>query len=253
MTFDARWYSLLHTGSENDEDYYVQAVQGTARVLELGCGFGRITLPIAKSGVSVVGVDNSPGMLALLAEKLGKLKSPLPGQVDTVLADMRALPFDTRFDRVLIPYNGLLCLLDDTAVSECLRGAATLLNPGGELHFDIYDVPSDYDEEAGGEGPGEFEFITAFSYRRKWVEVFERPLNHSDPKRLDVEYRYQWTDARGRERLITTYAIPQRCIYEEEIPYLLSRAGFEDVTITGDFGDGPVTDDTEQLTVRARL
>ena len=54
-------------------------------------------------------------------------------------------------------------------------------------------------------------------------------------------------------RVLTEYAIPQRCIYREEIPSLLQAAGFTTVSLLGDFRDEEITDDTDQIVVCARL
>src|SRR5713101_7138202 len=64
------------------------ASQARGRVLELGCGTGRVTVPLAKAGVRIVGVDRSAQMLAR-----GKGVRPL---FPAVRADIRWLPFRSR-------------------------------------------------------------------------------------------------------------------------------------------------------------
>ena len=46
------------------------ALEARGRVLELGCGTGRVTLPLARAGVPVVGVDRSSAMLGRLRARL---------------------------------------------------------------------------------------------------------------------------------------------------------------------------------------
>lgn len=262
MTFDAKWYNLLHTGFKTDVPYYVSAVAGADSVLELGCGSGRITLPIAKSGVSITGVDNSFSMLSFFEERMAKLEPEHRARIETVLSDMRGVRLCLCFDKVIIPYNGLLCLLDDDAVIECFRTVAKHLAPRGELIFDIYDVPEDfeaadeYDEDDGSDrdsdgGPA-FEFLTTIYDKDRAVQVFERSLPHPDSMRFDTEYRYRYVDDNGDSSILTQYAIKQRGLYKEDLPRLLAAADLEIVSITGDFLDVPLTDDTEQLVIRAR-
>src|SRR6476646_3848337 len=72
------------------------ALQAKGRVLELGCGTGRVTLPLAKAGVPIVGVDRSEPMLVRLRSRL---RSPATranfgvASLATVRSDIRALPF----------------------------------------------------------------------------------------------------------------------------------------------------------------
>src|SRR6476659_10721242 len=57
------------------------ASEAKGAVLELGCGTGRISLPLARAGVSLVGVDRSEPMLARAGRRLAKLtskKGPYP-------------------------------------------------------------------------------------------------------------------------------------------------------------------------------
>jgi SAM-dependent methyltransferase len=60
-------------------------------VLDLGCGTGRIAVPLAVLGYHVTGVDNGPGMIA-----------ELPDAVEGIVADASSLRLDRRFDAVLM-------------------------------------------------------------------------------------------------------------------------------------------------------
>lgn len=258
MTFDAKWYSLLHTGNESDVSFYLSAVAGAKTVLELGCGSGRITFPIAQSGVFITGVDNAPDMLSLLqAEKEG-LSDDAKERIETLLADMRTLSLNRRFDKVIIPYNGLLCMLTEADVRLALETAAGHLTPHGELIFDIYDVPSDAlddedDEEEDEATDDGYTYILSIETDKDPVHVFERSVPHADPRRFDAAYRYQREPNPQDVRVVTEYTIPQRCILKEEIPELLWTAGLQLTSMTGDFKDHPVDEDTLQLVIRARL
>ena len=69
----ARLFSLLHTGSPGDVDFYTAACRGAGSVLELGCGFGRLLAPLAQAGLQVTGVDSDPAMLQLARKNLATL------------------------------------------------------------------------------------------------------------------------------------------------------------------------------------
>ena len=68
MDYDAwaEWYDVFYaTAGTEDVDFYVKvAKRSGGPVLEIGCGTGRVSLPIAEAGIDIVGVDFSPAMLA---------------------------------------------------------------------------------------------------------------------------------------------------------------------------------------------
>src|SRR5947208_11094304 len=85
------------------------AADANGPVLELGCGTGRVTRPLAKAGVDIVGIDRSAPMLARAIAN-----SP-PRQLTNLLrlvrGDIRALPFfDRSFAMVIAPYGILQSL-----------------------------------------------------------------------------------------------------------------------------------------------
>src|SRR5215212_8947602 len=72
------------------------------RVLELGCGTGRLTIPIARTGARIVGIDRSAPMLARARQRLRRARLAAL----LLRGDIRQLPFRqrTRFDLVMAPY-----------------------------------------------------------------------------------------------------------------------------------------------------
>lgn len=252
MTFDAALYDLLHTGNPGDVAFYKEATEGCSSVLELGAGSGRIALALAKAGRSVTAVDHHPGMLARLRSNAGTLVPSEMARLTLLRADMRALPLRGQpFDGVIIPYNAILCLLTEQDVAACLQGVRALLKPGGTLLFDIYHVPEEPDD--GEPDPMEedaFDPIATVDSDRTTIDIFEACVPHPDPRRMDTAYRFRLTDSAGNPR-VEDQVIEQRCLYAAELPSLLGNAGFAEVSITGDFDESPVTEDTGQLVVRA--
>jgi SAM-dependent methyltransferase len=118
-----------------DIPFYVDlAVQSGGPVLELGVGSGRVAVPTALAGVSVVGVDSSPVMLELARRRAA------PHEIDLRLveADIRALPALGRFALVTIPFRALLHLSTDGERRRVLRSVRERIEPGGALAFDVF-------------------------------------------------------------------------------------------------------------------
>jgi SAM-dependent methyltransferase len=126
-----------------DIAFYVEEALGCdGPVVELAVGSGRIAVPIAQAGRSVIGVDLSEGMLAVarsLAEERG-----VGSLVDLRVGDMREPPVVERVPLVICPFRSLLHMTDEGEKLRALRAAHDLLQPGGRLVFDVF-APSEED------------------------------------------------------------------------------------------------------------
>jgi SAM-dependent methyltransferase len=134
----ARHYDALYDALRTpvgDVAFYRQlAVDSGGPVLELGCGTGRILLPIAKAGVSCIGVDPSEPMLAML-----RAKSP-PSCLELACQPMETIEFgDRRFPLVTAPFRSLSHLLDVETQIATLQRIRRHMAPGGLFAFDLFD------------------------------------------------------------------------------------------------------------------
>lgn len=110
-------------------------------VLELGCGTGRVSLPVARTGAHVVGIDRSPAMLARARRRLRRQRVPV--RLEFVRGDIRALPFRRRrFGVVMAPYGVLQSLTRERDLRAALDAVADVVVPGGVFGIDLVpDVP----------------------------------------------------------------------------------------------------------------
>lgn len=121
-------------------------LSGAGPVLELGVGTGRLAIPLAESGIAVIGIDASAAMLERL-----RLKNP-EGTVDGVLADMAAFGAILRSDPRGLPiggyplafcaFNTFFNLDTEELQTACLAETAAVLSPGGRLVIEAF-VPTD--------------------------------------------------------------------------------------------------------------
>jgi SAM-dependent methyltransferase len=148
---DVRWYRALarQLACEAAER------RRPLRVLELGCGTGRLLVPLVRDGHLVVGVDRSPAMLTRCAQRLKTLGPAARGRGQLVRADMRALPLASAgplgkrargpqaspgsdgFALIVCPFNGFMHLYTRHDVEQCLAQVRRLLQPGGLLALDV--------------------------------------------------------------------------------------------------------------------
>jgi ubiquinone/menaquinone biosynthesis C-methylase UbiE len=112
--------------------------------LELGCGTGRVSLPLARAGVELIGIDRSAPMLERARTRV--VRSPrlrLGHSPRFVRGDIRALPFDDDvFRMVLAPYGILQSLIRPRDLTATLASVARVLARGGTFGIDLVpDVP----------------------------------------------------------------------------------------------------------------
>ncbi|HET9132658.1 MAG TPA: class I SAM-dependent methyltransferase [Terriglobia bacterium] len=102
-------------------------------VLELGCGTGKLSIPLAQAGYSVVGLDTSTALLRFAASKNGSVK--------WIEGDMRGFDLDEKFALIMLPSNNLGHLHTPEDVENCFRSVRRHLKPDGVLVIDVF-VPN---------------------------------------------------------------------------------------------------------------
>lgn len=252
MTSEAELYALVHRGTPGDLSFYLRAARGARKVLELGCGYGRLLGPLAEVGPTVVGLERDEGLLALAHESLGDLPKPARNRLTLVHGDMRCFDLTERFDRVLIPYSGIYCLTSEPELLSCLRHVAEHLTPDGLLVWDAYAVdafhaganPTDADyTDADPDGP-----VITVQWNDKVYDVYEQTEWERDLQRLNVEYVYR---PRGGG---TPYQveIAHRYLLTHQLESVNAKAGLRIVETFGDFAGAPLSVESEHMVCVAR-
>jgi SAM-dependent methyltransferase len=116
--------------TRREVDFLAEALslQGTETILDLACGGGRHSLELARRGLTVVGLDAAAPVLGHARARAREEGLP----VEFVHGDMRALPYEGRFDIILI-MNSSVGFFDDAANAAVVAGCARALAPGGRL------------------------------------------------------------------------------------------------------------------------
>jgi SAM-dependent methyltransferase len=134
----AEIYDTVYSYVREDIPFYIEeARRSDGPVLELGCGTGRVTIPIAQSGTEVIGLDSSTGMLAKAQDKV-KALSVENSNISFLHEDMRNFSVNQKFGLVIIPFRGFLSLLSVSDQANTLSMVKKHLAPGGRLVFNIF-------------------------------------------------------------------------------------------------------------------
>jgi SAM-dependent methyltransferase len=231
-------YEQLHRGHDGDLRFYENACAGADGVLELGAGAGRVTIPIARAGAQVLGLEIDETMLTL-ARRAVALETPeVQARVSWVQSDMSDFTLARRFDRVILPYNTLLCLLSSEDVARCLACVHRHLKPKGQLIFDVYQADPMH-EDNDDEEDDDDEPIVTIDHAAGVFDVYEQSTWLRKQQRLDTAYHF--VPRNGQEGF--AQHIPQRYLLGPEIHQLLSDSGFRRLHHQGGFFGEPLDDD----------
>jgi SAM-dependent methyltransferase len=212
----ARIYDPWSRSVTEDVDFYVdEAVASGGPVVELAVGTGRIAVPIACADVRVIGIDQSPGMLAVARETAEA--AGVADLVDLRVGDLREPPVAERVPLVTCPFRSLLHMADEADKLRALRAARSLLVPGGRLVFDVFAPSREDIEQTDG----------------RWLErepgIFERADWDEASRTLTLAVR--------SDRGAATFSL--HWLGEPEWRSLLGQAGFAVDAVYGWFDRRP--------------
>jgi len=234
----AEFYDLF--GSKNDIEFYKElALQNIGKALELGVGTARVAIPLAKAGVTVVGIDSSVHMLRIAKEKLAKESVAVRKRVILKKGDMRNFELKKAFSFIYIPastFDHNITVEDRKRTLTCIYKH---LKKNGTFTFDLEQATPDKPEKSWWIDRKETEdgktvARSIFTRRNMSKRVLSLDLFfdvYKDGKLLDRYYEY------GEVALIS----------KGEIVGLLEETGFEVVSIYGDFNKSNYQKDSPKI------
>ena len=233
--------------ARQDVAFYVEEAKAErGRVLEVGCGTGRILFPIARIGRAITGIDGSAQMLERCRAKLAAEPAAVQSRVTLAQHDMRNLDLGATFGLIIAPFRVMqhLTTIDDQL--RFLDVVARHLAPGGHFVFDVFNPYFAKLVEADGlehEDTPEQRLPDGRTFRRayriarvRWIDqVSESELiYYVDGKRYVQGFEMRWYLA-------------------AELRNLLARVGFRVREIFGDFARGPLVDGCPELVITAEF
>jgi SAM-dependent methyltransferase len=247
---DPAYYTKTYRTRLEDVRYYADlAAARGGPVLELGCGNGRITLPIARHGVRVTGVDLSVEMLSDLRARLQDEPADVRARVSVRRGDMRRVKLGQRFPLVICPFNAFLHLYTRDDVERFLARTREHLTPRGELVFDV-SIPEPLElarEPSRAFSAPRFRYPTPDG-RGEMVRYTER--FDYDKIRQILFVAMEFLPMSGADSWMTPLA--HRQFYPQELEALLHYNGFEITAQWGDFERSAPDRDSGVLVVHAR-
>lgn len=225
-----------------DVGFYVE--EAKSPVLEIGCGTGRILLPIARAGHTIVGLDGSKQMLERARANLAHEPPEVQRRVTLHQRDMHDFDLGTKFASIMAPFRVFQHLTTIDAQLRLLANVARHLASGGRFIFDVFNPRFQIMVNADGT-----EHEDTPDTRLPDGRTFRRAYRIA---------RVRWLDQVSESELIyyvdgTRYvqAFEMRWFLNAELRHLLARAGFRVAAMYGDFARGPLVDGAPEQVVVA--
>lgn len=222
----ARFYDLSPHRLDDIPFYLNRLSSPQSHVLELGCGTGRVSIPLARSCSFLHALDLSEAMLRVFRSKLDATGL---GEDRIVLerADITDFWLGRSFDLIIAPFRVIQNLETDNQLSGLFRCIRSHLAADGRCILNVFHpnrtpeaMRADWvtvEENLAWEVEADGERVTCHDVRRRLT---------SDPLVLypDLVYR-RYDGADLLEESVLT--IPMRCFYPDEFLALIEEAGFE--------------------------
>jgi SAM-dependent methyltransferase len=251
----AQLYDLRVSDWPGERDFYLDFLASNPEsahgILEIACGTGRVTLPLARAGYQLTGMDLSPELLEVARRKSTGLANP-----QWFNGDMRTFDLHRKFGVVISPGHSFQFMNTPEEQVQCLEQIKRHLIPGGWLilHLDHQDVrwlADLLEEKAPGfklgpviEHPG-----TQKSYRYGNYWTYE-------PSTQTATSHGKWEEINSDGSVSAAWHMEPshlHCAFRSEIEHLLQRCGFTVASLYGDFFRHPLADNSENMIWVAKL
>lgn len=245
----ARFYDLDYAEFTADQHLIQQlAARCGSPVLELGCGTGRLLVPLAEAGFEVTGVDGSGEMLRIAEQKVALQQ--LGSRVNLVKQDMRELDLPGRYNLAFAAINSFMHMMTVEDQLTALIGVRRHLNAHGILLLDLFNPHPDRLLDSGGQvllekvmtDPETGQRIMKF--RTQTVDLARQVVHNT----LFLD---QVDSAGSLRRTLFTYSL--RYIFPGELEQLMHRAGFAIESVYGSYELDEFAGDSDKMLTVARV
>jgi len=227
----AQHYDLEHYAKNNDLSFWVKiAKKVRGSILEIGCGTGRVTLPILENGINIYGIDKSLVMIEELIKKtkIAKTKATPHLFVD----DMKTFDLKRHFSLIICPFNTFLTLLSNDERQAFLTNVYYHLKKGGLFVFDVLDSNTNYLVPTK---KWRLEKINKYPNGYLSKRYFLNKNKNMKTKTINIKFKTELFNDKGKliNRWFFNYF--SAFLKTREIIILLEKYGFSIETIYGDY------------------
>jgi len=216
-------------------------------VLELACGTGRLTIPIAQAGVEIVGLDLSPSMLAQ-----ARTKAKAVGvEIEFVEGDCRSFELGRKFALIFMAFNSMQHLHDYASLAALFANVRKHLAEGGRFIFDVFNPKIEILARAAGERRLEREYQDPDGRGKM---AFEYSSIYDDAAQVShIQCYFVRRGPNGEELDVREEELNLRSFFPQELDLLVRSQGFEIAEKFGNFERKPFASGDPKQVVVCRL
>jgi ubiquinone/menaquinone biosynthesis C-methylase UbiE len=244
------WENAQTLGRRDVSFWQRVASEAKGPVLELGCGTGRVSIPLAKSGVNLIGIDRSQPMLDRATARIRKSKvqkSQIRQQIrkssHPQILKSSGSPLLLRGDIRYLPFEILQSLTRPRDLTAALESVARVLCPGGVFGVDLVpDVPKwrEYSNRVQMRG------------RVRGAKLTLIESVSQDAKRRLTRFEQTYVEQRGTVTRKHRFDLTFRTLSVPQMTRQLERAGFVVDAVLGDYRGRPWDDRADVWIIMAR-
>ena len=225
---DALFYDDEFRERAHEIPFFLRHAKASAGpVLEIACGTGRLTLPIAAAGIEIAGVDVSAAMIAEARHK--SLEANLA--VDWYVQDARIMELHRSFALAFIATNALQHLEDLDSLRDLFSRVRAHMKPEGLFILDVFH-PSIAKLSRSLGAPHSRKSFSLPDGRRIDIEADSEYLPDAQVLHFILTYRHEG-------QIVRTKDVRMRCFFPEELLALCDLGGFDVVARYGDYDETP--------------
>ena len=214
--YDPKVYDGFNT-HQDDIQFYKEWIHKNQinKVLELCCGTGRITIPLAQAGINIIGLDINEDMISE-----GKLKAKKENvKVEFIKGDMKNIEINEKFQLIFIPFNSIHCLYINDDVIKVLETVSQHLDKNGFLIIDYFNPNIEYIIKNKDKIIKIADYMTADGRHI----IINQTMEYDDYSQVN---RIKWEHIiNGKEKSIDS--LDMRMFYPQELDYLLTSNGYK--------------------------
>jgi SAM-dependent methyltransferase len=232
-------YDFTYEDFSDDVEFYDNLAQSLdGPLLELGAGSGRVALRLAARGYEVVGIDNSPSMLARGRSNLAAA-GKIDGSLELLPGDMTSFDLGRRFAMVYVAANTFQHLLTTADQQACLRCVARHLEPGSIFAMGVRS-PASVSWDASSSDWTPLLLNWTRTDPASGDKIMKFVADHPDPERMVRRLTYVF-DRVGNDGVVrrSVFETELRHSTQAELTLLLQQVGLRVTHVYGDYDLSP--------------
>lgn len=224
FNYDPKIYDGLNQ-QKDDIDFYRKWITSNSisKVLEVCCGTGRITIPLAKCGIDISGFDLNEDMLQEAKNKAEKEKV----SISFYQGDMREMLLREKYQMIFIPFNSIHCLYTHADIIKTLKSIHDHLDKDGYLILDYFNPDISYITSNQNTSLEIANYVTADNRKIKILQT----MNYEDHTQINrIKWEYFVNDQPH-----SIESLDMRMFYPQELDYYIVSNGYRIVNKYGDY------------------